>query len=153
MAQSAAPYRSTRPCRSNRSCYFLAPFGYVVGWIARKGPARHLGLDLCATDRSRRHLIMQIISLVNYLDSSKKSCRFLSPTWKDRFKKCEKTLVHRKPSVKRLECYVWRFAKAFGEAITKKKGHKVAGGQATLWSQKQRLILTQRLASPWKATR
>src|SRR5207253_4432282 len=57
MAQSAAPCRSTRRCRSNRSCYFLAPFGYIVGWTARNGPARHFGLDLCATDRSRRHLI------------------------------------------------------------------------------------------------
>ena len=43
-------------------------------------------------------------------------------------KKCQKTLVHRKPSVKRLECYVWRFAKAFGKAITEKKGHEVASG-------------------------
>jgi len=104
-----------------------------------QGPARHLGLDPCATDRSRRHLIMQILSLVNHLDSSKNRADSLARSGRIALKKCQKTLVHRKPSVKRLECYVWRLAKACGEAITKKKGHRVAGGQATLWfrSRKQ----------------
>src|SRR6266566_729771 len=98
-----------------------------------QGPARHLGLDPYATDRSRRHLIMQILSLVNHLDSSKNRADSLARSGRIALKKCQKTLVHRKPSVKRLECYVWRLAKACGEAITKKKGHRVAGGQATLW--------------------
>src|SRR5207253_3906635 len=94
-----------------------------------QGPARHLGLDPCATDRSRRLLIMQILSLVNHLDSSKNRADSLARPGRIALKKCQKTLVHRKPSVKRFECYVWRFAKAFGKAITEKKGHKVASGR------------------------
>src|SRR5437660_11583890 len=61
MALSAAPYLSTKTCRSNRSCYFLAPFRYVVGWTERGGgrqvPCRHD--SRVVTDRSS-HIIMQI---------------------------------------------------------------------------------------------
>jgi len=42
--------------------------------------------------------------------------------------------VHRKPSVKRLDCYVGRFGKAFGEFITRAPGIDDLKGIVTNWA-------------------